>query len=211
MHEHRSTHVAAALIALTVFIAALPAKASTPEVVTKRNGETEVVFRENNCVVYYDARGRLVRANDNCRRQQKQQANAAHMQYRSERDVTSRSREEQGDPEAGFAEWQQRQQAGEEGDPEAGYAEWQRRRQEAERGDPEAGFAEWQRQQGAAQSVPEVRVRRNGQREVIFEGNDCVVNFNPQGKRVKQNRNCSREQVQRADDAMARHRREQDM
>ena len=173
MHEHRSTHVAAALIALTVFFAALPAKASTPEVVTKRNGETEVVFRENNCVVYYDARGRLVRANDNCRRQQKQQANAAHMQYRSEQDVTSRSREEQGDPEA--------------------------------------GFAEWQRQQGAAQSVPEVRVRRNGQGEVIFEGNDCVVNFNPQGKRVKQNRNCSREQVQRADDAMARHRREQDM
>ena len=192
MHTYSSTRVAAALIALAVFLAVPPAKASTPEVIAKRNGETEVVFRENNCVVYYDARGRLVRANNNCRRQQKQQADAAHMQFRSEQGVTSRSREERGDPEAGYAEWQRRQQASEEGDPEAGYAEWQR-------------------QQDAARTVPQLRVRRNGQGEVIFESNNCVVNFNPQGKRVKQSRNCSRDQVRRADDAMASYRREQEM
>jgi hypothetical protein len=59
-------------------------------------------------------------------------------------------------------------------------------------------------------NAPRVVIDKNGQGEVVFK-NDCVVHYDSTGRRLRKNDHCSKEQADRADDAMARHRREQGM
>ena len=57
---------------------------------------------------------------------------------------------------------------------------------------------------------PEIMVGSNREGEVIFR-NNCVAYYNAQGRRYQQQPSCSRDQIRRADQAMASYRREQGM
>lgn len=57
--------------------------------------------------------------------------------------------------------------------------------------------------------APQVIVGGNGEGEVVFEGNNCVAYYDVQGVRRRNNVNCFSEQLQLADETMARHRREE--
>jgi hypothetical protein len=56
---------------------------------------------------------------------------------------------------------------------------------------------------------PEVNIGRNGDGEVYFRDNNCVVNYNPRGNRTSSRQNCSGNQLRIADQAMADYRRGQ--
>ena len=56
--------------------------------------------------------------------------------------------------------------------------------------------------------APRIVMGKNNESEVIFR-NDCVVYFDVKGRRKSMNDKCSKSQAGQADDAMARHRREQ--
>lgn len=56
---------------------------------------------------------------------------------------------------------------------------------------------------------PEVNMGRNGEGEVFFRANNCVVNYNFRGQRTSNRQNCSRDQLRVADQAMADYRRSQ--
>jgi len=59
---------------------------------------------------------------------------------------------------------------------------------------------------GSGDSAPQVVIGRNGVAEVIFNENRCVVRYTG-GQRTGNSSSCSRSQLDRADDAMERHRR----
>ena len=61
---------------------------------------------------------------------------------------------------------------------------------------------------GWGDDTPEIMSGTNRESEVIFR-NNCVVYYTANGRRWKQQPSCMPDQVRRADDAMARHRREQ--
>jgi hypothetical protein len=61
---------------------------------------------------------------------------------------------------------------------------------------------------GWGDDTPEIMAGTNREAEVIFR-NNCVVYYTSGGRRWKQQPSCMPEQVRRADDAMARYRREQ--
>lgn len=61
---------------------------------------------------------------------------------------------------------------------------------------------------GGDATPPEIIAGTNREAEVIFR-NNCVVYYNAQGRRYKQQPSCSPGQVRRADSAMASYRREQ--
>ena len=61
---------------------------------------------------------------------------------------------------------------------------------------------------GWGDDTPEIIAGTNREGEVIFR-NNCVVYFTASGRRWKQQPSCLPDQVRRADDAMARYRREQ--
>lgn len=60
-------------------------------------------------------------------------------------------------------------------------------------------------------AAPQIIMGRNGEGEVIFASNNCVVYYKPGGKRKNKSNACSSKQGHRADDAMKRYRREQGM
>jgi hypothetical protein len=70
---------AAALLSVIPIV--LGAQQETPRIVTGRNGESVVSFR-NDCRVFYDRAGRFVRRNDNCGRGQVRIADDAMARYR---------------------------------------------------------------------------------------------------------------------------------
>lgn len=61
---------------------------------------------------------------------------------------------------------------------------------------------------GWGDDTPEIMAGTNREAEVIFR-NNCVVYYTASGRRWKQQPSCMPDQVRRADDAMARYRREQ--
>ena len=66
-------------------IAAVPASAQEPpRIFAGGNGEIEATYSQNNCVVYYDARGHRKSANRNCDRSQVARADAGVAAYRRE-------------------------------------------------------------------------------------------------------------------------------
>jgi hypothetical protein len=60
-----------------------------PEIIAGRNGEAEVVF-SNNCVVYYNDRGRRTDSQRACRDRQLRQADEAMAAYRREQGLDDR-------------------------------------------------------------------------------------------------------------------------
>ncbi len=58
-------------------------------------------------------------------------------------------------------------------------------------------------------AAPEIKMGRNGEGEVIFKHNSCVVYYNKRGHKREANSNCKPKQIQKAKDAMAGYRREQ--
>ena len=62
---------------------------------------------------------------------------------------------------------------------------------------------------GNEYDVPQVIISRNGEGEVIFPSNNCVVYYNAKGSRKGKSNACSSGQGSKADDAMKRYRREQ--
>ncbi len=55
---------------------------------------------------------------------------------------------------------------------------------------------------------PQIFAGTNGEAEVVFSKNNCVVYYNKRGNRKESNRHCRKGQVKRADDAIVRYRRE---
>jgi hypothetical protein len=68
-----------------------------PRIVMGGNGEGEVIFRDNNCVVYYKRNGERDRANSSCDRSQRQQADDAMKRYRREQGLDGGNPQHSGD------------------------------------------------------------------------------------------------------------------
>ncbi len=74
-----------ATVCIAVVATASPAAAQeAPRIFAGTNGEIEATFSENNCVVYYNARGQRERANNNCSRAQISRADSGVAAYRRE-------------------------------------------------------------------------------------------------------------------------------
>lgn len=58
----------------------------TPRVITGKNNEAEVIFK-NDCVIYYDAKGHRKSKNDKCSNSQASQADDAMTRYRREQNI----------------------------------------------------------------------------------------------------------------------------
>jgi hypothetical protein len=78
-----SMAVITGLFAASIAAGEVMAQSEPPEIIAGRNGEAEVVFR-NNCVVYYNARGRRTDSLPSCRDRQIHRADEALAAYRRE-------------------------------------------------------------------------------------------------------------------------------
>ena len=71
------------LCALTL-LGGTGALAAPPEIIAGTNREAEVIFKGNNCVVYYRRNGTRRRANNRCRQRQIQRADRSMAAFRRE-------------------------------------------------------------------------------------------------------------------------------
>jgi len=135
-------------------------KASPPEIIKGSNGESEVVFREIVCVVYYNETGSRKNAIPACSSEQVERADLAMKGYRAEQGMGH----------------------------DVGHGD-----------------------SAEAAKPPEIFVGSNGDGEVVFGENNCVVYYNGKGGRKNYLPACSQPQIDQADRAMRGYRAEQGM
>ena len=135
------------------------APSGPPQIIMGRNGQGEVIFKANNCVVYYRRNGTRQRHLPTCRSGQVSRADRAMASYRREQGI---------------------------GEPVKGHS-----------------------RPAAPSAPPQIIMGRNGQGEVIFKANNCVVYYRRNGTRQRYLPACRPGQVSQADKAMASYRREQ--
>ena len=218
----------ASLCASLVVAADVLAQGGSPEIIVGRNGEAEVIFG-NNCVVYYDDRGRRRDSLPACRGRQIQRADQAIAAYRREQGLDGGST----DHSPGYSSRPPEIIAGRNGEAEVifdnncvvYYDSWGGRtknlpachRRQLQQADD--AIAAYRREQGLDGGTtdhspgysgrpPEIIAGRNREAEVIFD-NNCVVYYDDRGRRRNSLPACRGNQIQHADQAIAAYRREQ--
>ena len=206
------------LIALAA--AALPwsASAETPRLVVDRDGRGEVIFRENDCFVRFDARGREIDRGSRCERSQVEQARDAMQRYRREQGLDRPGGNDDRTPRVTI-------HGDGSGRVDVGDCRVQYDRRGRRIGNPrdcsdrqleraDRAMAEYRREQGTdrpgdgdGNGTPRVTINGDGSGRVDIR--DCRVQYDRRGQRIGSPRDCSARQLVRADEAMDEYRRQQ--
>jgi hypothetical protein len=215
-----SRRLIAPLVALAAVLLPSLASADTARIIVGGNGEGEVIFRDNDCVVYFDRRGRESDKGARCTRSQVLQANEAMDRYRRDQGLDRRG-EDRGDDrnpvvrvngdgssrvEIGSCRVQYDRRGRRIGNPRDCSS---RQLEQADR-----AMETYRREQGTDRpgrgdddGTPRVSMNSDGSGRVDI--GDCRVQYDRRGRRIGSPRDCSSRQLVRADTAMETHRREQ--
>lgn len=221
-----SIAVAGSVLAAIIAAGDVLAQGGVPEIIAGRNGEAEVIFK-NNCVVYYNARGRRTDSLPACRDRQISRADDAIAAYRREQGLDGGS--------SGHGADRDRPPeiiAGRNGEAEVVFANncvvyynARGRRTDSQRAcrdrqiqQADQAMAAYRREQGLDGSSgdhggggyrgPEIIFGNAGHSRVEF-GNKCIITYDDNGNRVKIYPACQAHEVQQADQAIKDYRREQ--
>ena len=202
-------------------------QATPPQIIAGTNREAEVIFKGNNCVVYYRRNGTRREANRNCRRGQVSRADTAMAAYRREQGwdrpaaghsgnlappqiIAGRNREAEVIFKANNCVVYYRKNG------TRREANRNCRRGQVSRAD--TAMAAYRREQGWDRPAaghsgnlapPQIIARPNGSLKVVFRNNKCEIKYNRRGKFTDQTAWCSAAHRSRAARAVAAYRREQ--
>ncbi len=192
-----------------------------PNVIAGTNGEAEAIFSSNNCVVYYRADGTRRDSQPSCRTSQITAADRGVAAYRREQGVESHGSHAPpivnvGETGYGSVSYHDgcvvnyRQDGHRQNTTGRCSSEQTRQADDA--------MARYRREQGLDHGThhgtgapPEISMSHStGYGNARF-ADGCVVTYRPNGDRATKSTRCTDDEARRADDAMARHRREQGM